>query len=264
MKTLNLVAKIGAFFALQSINAMKVFCSFGIVKKTYHFAKSLLFLQFYKKQLLKTSFEFSFLSLSVIFLTAICTGAVLTLQTFSGLGAFVSSDSVARVVVPAIIRELGPVLTGLMIAGRIASSIAAQIATMKTMDQINALKTLSIDPVKYLVLPRVFSGTFLMPILMVIANVIAILGSFLIMTLKFGTTPATYIESVVSFFELKDLQVGLVKAVFFGLVITLIGCFKGLNSKGNSEGVGIATTEAVVSSSILILFLNYFLTLIFF
>jgi phospholipid/cholesterol/gamma-HCH transport system permease protein len=135
---------------------------------------------------------------------------------------------------------------------------------MKAMDQINALTTLSINPVKYLVLPRVFSGMILMPILMIIANVIAIFGSFLVIVIKFNTTPAIYIESLIEFFAIKDLNVGLIKAVFFGGIITITGSVKGLLAIGTSEGVGIATTEAVVTSSILILFFNYILTLIFF
>jgi phospholipid/cholesterol/gamma-HCH transport system permease protein len=228
------------------------------------FLRDLVFLKFYKKQVPKVAFEFSFLSLSVIFLTAICTGAVLTLQTFAGLGDFASGESVARVVVPAVIRELGPVLAGLMIAGRISSSIAAQIATMKAMDQVNALKTLSIDPIKYLVLPRVFSGVILMPILMIVANVIAMFGSFVIITLKFNLSAQMYFHSLVEFFEIHDLSIGLLKSIGFGFIITIVGCFKGLNSNGNSEGVGIATTEAVVMSSVLILIINYALTLAFF
>jgi phospholipid/cholesterol/gamma-HCH transport system permease protein len=228
------------------------------------FIRDLIFLQFYKSQLLKRAFEFSFLSLSVVFLTALCTGAVLTLQTYSGLGFFATPNSIAKVVVPAIIRELGPVLTALMVTGRISSSIAAEISTMKTTDQINALTTLSINPIKYLVLPRVFVGITLMPFLLLIGDVISILGSFLIVTIKFDITPSIYIVSVASVFEWKDLMVGIVKSLVFGGIITTVGCAKGLNSSGDSAGVGVATTEAVVLSSVLILFLNYFLTLVFF
>lgn len=260
----NYISKIGKFARISIQKYIFFNLEISDFKKALFFLRDLVFLQFYKNQLLKSSFEFSFLSLSVIFLTALCTGAVLTLQTFSGLGSFASGSSVARVVVPAILRELGPVLTGLMIAGRISSSIAAQIATMKAMEQVNALKTLSIDPIRYLVLPRVFSGMLLMPVLMIIANIIAILGSFLIIVFKFHITPAIYIESVIEFFVLKDLNVGLVKAVFFGAIITIVGSMKGLFALGNSEGVGVATTEAVVLASILILFCNYILTLIFF
>lgn len=261
---LNFVANVGkysrnTFFTIFNIKSL---ISYLLV--SFNFLKNLIFLQFYKKQLLKFGFEFSFLSLPVIFLTALCTGAVLTLQTFSGLGVFASSSSVAKVVVPSIVRELGPVLTGLMIAGRVASSVAAQISTMKTMDQISALKTLSIDPIKYLVLPRVFIGIILMPFLMIVGDAIAILGSALVMIIKFNTIYANYLNSINEFFVLKDLTIGLIKAVSFGFTITLIGCFKGLNSNGNSEGVGIATTEAVVLSSIFILLINYTLTLLFF
>jgi phospholipid/cholesterol/gamma-HCH transport system permease protein len=235
-----------------------------LVNLCFDFLKNLIFLQFYKKQLLKFGFEFSFLSLPVIFLTSLCTGAVLTLQTFSGLGVFASSASVAKVVVPSIIRELGPVLTGLMIAGRVSSSVAAQIATMKTMDQINALKTLSINPIKYLVLPRVFIGILLMPILMIVGDIVAVFGSTLVMTIKFNVLYSSYLSSINDFFVFNDLMIGLLKALCFGFIITLIGCIKGFNSNGNSEGVGIATTESVVLASILILVINYTLTVLFF
>lgn len=256
IKFFSTVEGIGGFFRhiIGVLFSMEVF----------NFLKNLIFLQFYKSQLFKAAFQFSFLSLSVIFLTALCTGAVLTLQTYSGLGFFASASSVARVVTPAIIRELGPVLTGLMIAGRISSSIAAEIATMKTTEQVNALKTLLIDPVKYLVLPRVFAGMLLMPVLLVIADVISALGSYLVVTAKFDITPAIYIEALNTYFVMKDFWVGIIKSIFFGFIITTVGCYKGLSSSGNSAGVGIATTEAVVISSISILFINYILTLLFF
>lgn len=264
MKVLINIAKLGAFFKKK----LRVYLVKGITKERYQsasmFLKNLVFLQFYKSQILQATFQFSFLSLSVIFLTALCTGAVLTLQTYSGLGFFANADSVARVVVPAVIRELGPVLTGLMIAGRISSSFAAEIATMKTMEQLNALKTLSINPIKYLVLPRVFVGVLLMPVLLIIANVIAILGSYSIVILKFDVTGNSYISAINTYFSMSDFKVGMIKALFFGFIITVVGCFKGMNSSGNSAGVGVATTEAVVFASILILFTNYLLTLTFF
>jgi phospholipid/cholesterol/gamma-HCH transport system permease protein len=236
----------------------------SLFKFIFSFVKNLIFLQFYKSQILKQAFQFSFLSLSVIFLTALCTGAVLTLQTYSGLGVFANAETMAKVVVPSIIRELGPVLTGLMIAGRISSSIAAEVATMKTMEQINALKILSINPIKYLVLPRVFVAIILMPILLIIADVISIFGSYLIVTLKFNITSGIYITALNNFFVMNDLIIGLVKSVFFGGIISIVGCFKGLQSSGNSAGVGTATTEAVVLASILVLVVNYILTFFFF
>lgn len=264
MNTLKRIATLGAWCKKKLRVAIVKVLSKQAFKDVMSFMKSLIFLQFYKSQLFSSAFQFSFLSLSVIFLTSICTGAVLTLQTFSGLGFFANADSVARVVVPAVIRELGPVLTGLMIAGRISSSFAAEIATMKTMEQVNALKTLSINPIKYLVLPRVFAGILLMPILLTIANVIAILGSYIIIVFKFNITGASYISAINSYFLMTDFKVGIIKAVVFGFIITIVGCLKGLNSSGNSAGVGVATTEAVVLASILILFINYVLTLTFF
>lgn len=234
------------------------------IKKFFAFIKNLIFFQFYKSQIPHHAFEFSFLSLSVIFLTSLCTGAILTMQTFSGLSTFASPHSIAQVVVPAIIRELGPVLTGLMIAGRIASSIAAEIATMKTTDQISALRILSINPIKYLVLPRVFVGIMLMPILLTVADIISLLGSYLVVTLKFNITSSIYLEALNGFFDWEDFRVGIAKSISFGAIITLVGSFKGLTSSKDSAGVGRATTEAVVLSSILVLICNYLLTLIFF
>ena len=258
------VTKTGSFARITIKKQFILFLKMEQTKKVLSFLKDLAFLNFYKSQILKQAFYFSFLSLFVIFLTAFCTGAVLTLQTYSGLGIFANSDSIAKVVVPSIVRELGPVLTGLMIAGRISSSIAAEIATMKTMEQVNALKTLSINPIKYLVMPRIFVSILLMPLLLTIADVISILGSYIVVVFKFNITSSIFIGSINNFFVLKDFLVGITKAVFFGFIITSVGCFKGLNSSGNSAGVGIATTEAVVFASILILIVNYILTALFF
>lgn len=234
------------------------------LKRIILFLKNLVFFQFYKSQIPHHAFQFSFLSFPVIFLTSLCTGAVLTIQTFTGLSFLAGPNTIARVVTPAIIRELGPVLTGLMIAGRIASSIAAELATMNTMDQINALRILSINPIKYLVLPRVFVGIFLMPLLLIIADVISLLGSYLVVTLKFKILSLIYIKAIVKFFTWEDLRIGIIKAFFFGGIITITGCFKGITSTKDSAGVGKSTTESVVLSSILILLFNYILTLLFF
>jgi phospholipid/cholesterol/gamma-HCH transport system permease protein len=255
---LKFIETIGKLTSLE-----KILCKENI-GRIFSFIRNLIFFQFYKSQILHHAFQFSFLSLSVIFLTAICTGAVLTIQTFTGLSFLAGPTTIAKVVVPAIIRELGPVLTGLMIAGRIASSIAAEIATMNTMEQINALRILSINPIKYLVLPRVFVGILLMPFLLIVADVISLLGSYLVVTLKFNITSLIYIEAINEFFEWKDFRIGIIKAFFFGGIITMVGSFKGLNSNKDSAGVGRATTEAVVLSSILILLFNYLLTIIFF
>lgn len=259
-KTLKLIESIGVYLKnhiLQSTSIER--CKFVVL-----FLRDLIFLQFYKSQLFKNAFQFSFLSLSVVFLTSICTGAVLTMQTYTGLGAFVTAESIARVIVPAIIRELGPVLTGLMVAGRIASSIAAEISTMKATQQLNALKMLSIDPIKYLVHPRVFVGIALMPILLIVGDVIAVFGSYLIVIFEFNITSEIYIQALSKFFVFKDFLIGIAKSICFGAIMTIVGCSKGFYSSEDSAGVGNATTESVVLSSVLILIVNYFLTLIFF
>ena len=211
----------------------------------------------YPKELFKHIFEISFFSLTVVCLTSIFTGAVLTLQAFIGLKFLADAQNLATVVVSAITRELGPVLTGLMISGRISSSIAAELSTMKNTDQINALTTLSINPDKYLKNPRILAGILVMPFLLTVSDVLSFLGSYLIVVLKFGLSGKLYINAVVSSFLFEDFLVGIVKAVIFGFIVTYTGTAMGFGSDLGSRGVGKATTEAVVLSSIWILIMNY-------
>lgn len=218
----------------------------------------------YKKEFFKSSFEIFFYSLPVIFLTSFFTGAVLTIQTYSGLEWLANSNTVARVVTVAITTELGPVLTGLMISGRIASAIAAEIATMNVMDQINALRTLSINPYRYLVYPKILACLIVMPLLLVISNTIGIMGSWFMVTFKYGLSSYQFLNDIKEYLVIYKLMAGLTKAVLFGFFISFVACFVGLNSTEGASGVGKATTNAVVISSILILIGNYFITFIFF
>ncbi len=219
---------------------------------------------FYGKMLMKQLIELGYYSLPVVGLTAIFTGAVLALQSYSGFSRFNAESSIAIVVVLSITRELGPVLAGLMVAGRIGAAYAAEIGTMRVTEQIDALTTLSTDPYKYLVLPRLLAGITMLPVLVLIGDIIGVFGGYMVSVHELGFSPIPYLKSTVEFLETKDVVSGLIKASVFGFIITLMGCYHGFHSKGGAQGVGAATTHAVVSASILILLSNYFLTAILF
>lgn len=208
--------------------------------------------------------EVGYYSLPVVGLTAIFSGMVLALQTYTGFSRFGADTGVASVVVISMTRELGPVLAGLMVAGRVGASMAAELGTMRVTEQIDALVTLSANPYRYLVVPRVLTGLIVLPILVLIADIIGVFGGYIIGVFKLGALPMDYIEDTLQFVELHDVVSGLVKASVFGFIITLMGCYNGFHTKGGAQGVGKATTNAVVSASILILVFNYFITEIFF
>ncbi len=220
--------------------------------------------KFYPKQILKQVMDIGFYSLPVVGMTAIFTGAVLALQSYSGFSRFNAESSIATVVVLSITRELGPVLAGLMVAGRVGASIAAEIGTMKVTEQIDALTTLSTNPVKYLIAPRLIAGFITLPILVLIADIIGVMGGYLVSINKLGFNSASYLRSTLEYLEFKDVFSGLVKASIFGFIVALMGCYHGFNSGRGAQGVGKATTSAVVSSSVLILIANYIITEVFF
>ena len=210
--------------------------------------------------------DIGYYSLPVVGLTAIFSGMVLALQSYSGFARFSagSETAIANVVVVSLTRELGPVLAGLMVAGRIGASMAAEIGTMRVTEQIDALSTLSTNPFKYLVVPRLLAGLLMLPCLVLVADIIGVFGGFLVSVYKLGFNPAAYISNTYNFVHGIDVISGLVKAAVFGFRIALMGCYAGYYSKGGAQGVGTATTNAVVSSSILILTFNYVLTELFF
>lgn len=208
--------------------------------------------------------EIGYFSLPVVGLTAIFTGMVLALQSHTGFARFSAEGAVATVVVISITRELGPVLAGLMVAGRIGAAMAAEIGTMRVTEQIDALTTLSTNPFKYLVAPRLLAGILMLPCLVLVADIIGVFGGFVVGAYKLGYNPATYLRSTWEYLEPLDVISGLVKAGVFGFIIALMGCYNGYHSKGGAQGVGQATTNAVVSASILILIFNYVLTALFF
>ncbi len=208
--------------------------------------------------------EIGYYSLPVVGLTAIFTGMVLALQSYTGFARFSAESAIPNVVIVSITRELGPVLAGLMVAGRVGAAMAAEIGTMRVTEQIDALDTLATNPYKYLIAPRLIAGVAMMPILVLIADIIGVFGGYLVSIYKLGFNPYIYLKNTIDFMEPQDVISGLVKAAVFGFLITLMGCYHGFNSKGGAQGVGAATTNAVVSASILILSSNYLITEMFF
>jgi phospholipid/cholesterol/gamma-HCH transport system permease protein len=242
--------------ALQGVGAVVLFALEGVS----HLFRP----PFYSRLFLRHVVEIGYYSLPVVALTAIFTGMVLALQTYTGFARFNAEGAVANVVVLSITRELGPVIAGLMVAGRIGASFAAEIGTMRVTDQIDALTTLSTNPMKYLVAPRLLAGTVALPFLVLIADILGVMGGWLIGTAKLGFSSAGYLRATLDFMQTMDVVSGLVKASVFGFVIALMGCWCGYNSRGGAQGVGAATTSAVVISSILILALDYIITEMFF
>lgn len=215
---------------------------------------------FYPKLIFKQILQIGYYSLPVVGLTAIFSGAVLALQSYSGFSRFNAESTIATVVVLSITRELGPVLAGLMVAGRVGASMAAEIGLMRVTEQIDALRTLSTNPFKYLVAPRLIAGIIMMPFLVLIADIIGVMGGYLVSVYSLGFASGPYLSNSFKYLEVMDVVSGLVKAGFFGFIISAIGCYCGYNSNRGAEGVGRATTNAVVFSSILILLMNYIIT----
>lgn len=219
---------------------------------------------FYPKEFTSSLYYIGYLSLPVVGLTALFTGGALALQIYAGGSRFNAEAVVPSIVAIGMVRELGPVLGGLMVAGRVAASIAAEIGTMKVTEQLDALVTLSTNPMKYLTVPRVLAGTLAMPFLAAVGDVIGVMGGFLVGTTRLGFNSATYLQNSISFLESWDVTSGLIKAAVFGFIVTLMGCYHGMNSSRGAQGVGRATTNAVVSASVMILAANYMLTEAFF
>ena len=201
-----------------------------------------------------------YFSLPVVALTAFFTGGALALQIYYGGNEFNSESIVATIVALGITRELGPVLGGLMVAGRVSAAIAAELGTMRVTEQIDALTTLSTNPYKYLVVPRVVAAVLTLPLLVFVADIIGIMGGFVVGTQTLDFNAGVYIKNTADFLKFDDVMSGLIKAGVFGFIIAIMGCFHGFNSKGGAQGVGRATTNAVVTASILILAANYVMT----
>jgi phospholipid/cholesterol/gamma-HCH transport system permease protein len=219
---------------------------------------------YFARVFLRVFLQFSYFSLPVVALTAVFTGMVLALQSSTGLSRFSAQTAIPSLVVLSMTRELGPVLAGLMVAGRVGAAMAAEIGTMRVTDQIDALTTLSTDPVKYLVAPRLVAGVLALPLLVVVANILGVAGGFLVATAKLDFSGPAYLSATWDFLRTEDVVSGLVKAAVFGFLIALVSCFFGYTSRGGAQGVGRATTSAVVAASVCILAFDYMLTELFF
>ncbi len=201
-------------------------------------------------------------SLPVVGLTALFTGAALAQQIYTGGSRLSAQSAVPSIVVIGIVRELGPVLLGLMVAGRVSAAMAAEIGTMRVTEQIDALATLRTDPYRYLIAPRILAALIALPLLVLVANALGVLGGYLISVYKLSFNPIRYLEASRRILEWDDLGMSVVKAAVFGFVIALMGCYYGFHSKGGAAGVGRATTGAVVSAFLLILLSNLLITVL--
>ncbi|MEH6772542.1 MAG: ABC transporter permease [Cereibacter changlensis] len=219
---------------------------------------------FYPREVLHALMQIGWFSLPVVGMTALFTGGALALQIYSGGARFSAEAVVPSIVAIGMVRELGPVLGGLMVAARVASSIAAEIGTMKVTEQIDALVTLSTNPLKYLAVPRVLAATLAVPVLVAVGDAIGIAGGWLVGVYRLDFNSTTYLKNTVDFLEFWDVGSGLVKGAAFGFIVALMGCYHGMNSGRGAQGVGRATKTAVVSASVLIFAANYLLTEIFF
>jgi phospholipid/cholesterol/gamma-HCH transport system permease protein len=199
-------------------------------------------------------------SMPVVLITAVFTGMVLALQTHTGFKRFNAESLVGTVVALSMTRELGPVLTGLITAGRAGASIAAELGTMRVTEQIDALATMGVSPVKYLMVPRIIAGLVMLPVLTTFSDVVGIAGGYFVGVEILGANPTVYIKRTFDYLDMEDVLGGLMKAAAFGVLIALISSYKGFVAEGGAEGVGRATTGAVVLSSMAVLISNYFLT----
>jgi phospholipid/cholesterol/gamma-HCH transport system permease protein len=257
-RILSLVATLGAS-VLGLVRAAGALALFAIGAVSHLFRPP-----FYWRSFLRAFVEFSYFSLPVVALTALFSGGVIALQSYTGFARYNAQSAIAGIVVLSVVRELGPVLAGLIVAGRVGSAMAAEIGTMRVTDQIDALGTLSTNPMKYLVAPRLLAGTLALPLLVVVADILGVMGGFTVSVVKLGFSPSGYIADTFSVMQPIDVNVGLVKAAVFGFLIALMGCYNGYHSRGGAQGVGAATTASVVAASILVLAFDYMLTEMFF
>ena len=255
---MRMLAALGAFVlsGLAAIGRLVLF----IAETLSHLFRA----PFYPREFGLALLQIGFFSLPVVGLTAFFTGGALALQIFAGGARFSAEAVVPQIVAIGMVRELGPVLVGLMIAARVTSSIAAEIATMKVTEQIDALVTLSTHPMKYLTLPRVLAATLVMPVLVGVGDIIGIFGGFVVGVRSLGFNAAAYLQNTADFLELRDIVSSLAKGAVFGFIAALMGCYYGINSERGAMGVGRATKGSVVAAAVLILAANFALTQAFF
>jgi phospholipid/cholesterol/gamma-HCH transport system permease protein len=218
---------------------------------------------FYGAEVMNQMDELGVKSVSITGITALFTGMVLALQTAYSLAAFGGKQFVGRVVALSLVRELGPVLTALMVGGRVGSGITAELGSMTVTEQVDALRAMAISPVRRLVVPRVIATVLMMPVLAGIADLLGILGGLGIAVVELGLTTQDYLTSIWSQLQISDIMSGLAKTFFFGFEISLIGCWNGLRTEGGAAAVGVATTRTVVFASICVLISDFFLTKLF-
>ncbi|MCA0927231.1 MlaE family ABC transporter permease [Ruegeria profundi] len=244
---------------------LALFATFGRVGLfAFHAVSHIFRPPYYPREFAVALMNIGWLSLPVVGLTAIFTGGALALQIYAGGARFNAEAVVPQIVAIGMVRELGPVLVGLMIAARVTSSIAAEIATMKVTEQIDALVTLSTHPMKYLTAPRVLAALITVPLLVGIGDIIGIAGGYVVATQNLGFNPATYLLNTVNFLETRDIVSSLVKGAAFGVIAAVMGCYYGMNSGRGAQGVGRATKSSVESAAIMILAANFILTGVFF
>lgn len=240
---LHLLEELGRFFQMLAR------ATGWAVRPPYDFGEHL-------KQMVRVGFD----SIPVVFLTTLFTGMVLALQTFHGFARFHAEGFVGSVVALSLTRELSPVLTALMVTGRVGSAMAAELGTMRVTEQIDALTALGTEPVQYLVVPRVTSAILMMPLLVMLGDAVGMYGGYLVAVQLFKANPISYVENSFQFLEVSDVTSGIIKAAVFGLIFSLIACVRGYYTEGGAEGVGRSTTRAVVAGSLTILFADFFLT----
>jgi phospholipid/cholesterol/gamma-HCH transport system permease protein len=208
------------------------------------------------RQMVRVGFD----SIPVVFLTTLFTGMVMALQTFNGFARFHAESLVGSVVALSLTRELAPVLTALMVTGRVGSAMAAELGTMWVTEQIDALTALGTEPVQYLVVPRVTASVVMMPLLVILGDAVGMYGGYLVAVQLLGANPITYVENSFQFLEVSDVTSGIIKAAVFGLIFSVVACVRGYYTEGGAEGVGRSTTRAVVAGSLAVLFADFFLT----
>lgn len=241
---------------LAALGRLSLFCG----RTISHFIRP----PFYPREFGLAVLNIGYFSLPVVGLTAIFTGAALALQIYAGGARFNAEAVVPQIVAIGMVRELGPVLVGLMIAARVTSSIAAEIATMKVTEQIDALVTLSTHPMKYLVAPRVLAAILVVPLLVGIGDIVGIMGGYLVATETLGFNATAYLKNTADFLQFSDILSSLIKGAAFGFIAALMGCYFGMNSGRGAQGVGSATKSSVEAAAILILAANFVLTALFF
>ncbi len=243
----NLVVQIGESFILL----LKAFSNFVYIKKDI-------------KEVVKQMYAIGVTSLPLVFGISIFTGAITTWQAKYQFSNIVPMRYLGTAVCKSITMELGPILTSLVVAARVGASLAAEIGTMKTNEQIDAMECLALNPVRFLIMPRILAGIVMLPVLVSIANFVAIVGAWFVAILFMNVTSHMFTSGLKIFFSQRDVYVGLIKSGAFGAIIAIMGCYNGLKSKGGAKGVGEATTKAVVSASVLILVFDYIIASIFF